>query len=242
MRRARGFTLIEVMMVLIISMLILGPAYQVFRSGSQTTLKGMKRIDLVLEGRRVLKEIHEDLKRSCKATAGSGQEYDIRTLLRSTEFPVFSYSFLNFPFHTDIGQTVSAGAVSGDAPRLASRVTYELIPPTSLQNPLSQLVRKEKFHSNFAREPSVRVISKNVSMFSIKPFQIQSKNPQFQNQNYFLISLQLAQLPANYTPANPTKGLVLLDFYDVVFSNNFNFTWNHECHALPWHVLIQGPD
>ena len=240
MRTKTGFTLIEVMMVLILSMLILGPAYQIFRAGSQTTLKGMKRIDLVLEGRRILKEVHEDLKRSCKTTTGAGQEYDIRTLLHSTEIPFFSYSFYSFPFHSEIEKTVSAGS-TGDAPRLASRVTYEVIPPTGLQNPLSQLVRKEVFHPGLGKEPEQRIVSKNINTFTIKPFQLQSKDSGFQNQNYFIITLQLAQLPPNFTPDNPLRGIVLLDFYDVVYSSNFNSTWNHECHALPWHVLIDGP-
>ena len=61
----KAFTLVEIMIGITCLAVLMGPIYLLMRSGTQTSLKGMKRIETTLEARRVLKQVYADLKMLC---------------------------------------------------------------------------------------------------------------------------------------------------------------------------------
>ena len=56
-----AFTLVELMIAAICLMLILGPVFMMLRSGTNTSLKGMLRIETTLKARNILQQIYHHL-------------------------------------------------------------------------------------------------------------------------------------------------------------------------------------
>ncbi|MBF0406907.1 MAG: prepilin-type N-terminal cleavage/methylation domain-containing protein [Candidatus Riflebacteria bacterium] len=252
MRKKSAFTLMEIMVVAIISIIILVPSYRVFMSSSRSSIKGLKHIDLVMEGRRLIKQIKYDLKSACTVLPLSSVQYSFFDLIAvsggsGSSLAGTSFTFLSFPLHGDLNQAVSAGSTSGFSIKCANEVTYKLesgAPGSSLL----VLKREEKVHPKLGGGTLSRVLSKRVNFFSIRPVEIQTTNGR--NQWFCNITLQLADaqnlddlnnLPPNTLIQSRQKGIMIVDFFDVVCPLFFAEIWNQCLSNRNWQTLIQAP-
>lgn len=249
----RAFTMIELMVVVILACLVLGPAWTIFRAGSKTSLQGMQQIELVLDARKILHQIHIDLKNACYPIPDGDSSFRFGDIvseyrLSSTTQDKTRYSFLSFPLHSELDKTVSANQTTALAPRYASKLIYRLT--KAKRGPFLILTREEKLPNALGGNGKfkVTVLSRRVNYFSIKEVELKAKIGK--NQFFYQIKLQLAeareqaklsQIKEGKLIENRTEGLIIGDFYDVVYPEFFSALWNQENMNRNWHSLIQGP-
>lgn len=251
-RRFRGFTLMELMMVVALSVIIMTPAYRIFKSGSQASLQGMQQIDMVRDGRQIIRKIHNDLKMSCREMSAAAFSFTFNQMVAvtpgsSNSIANTKYVFLIFPLHAEVSDAVSEKAAGGKAPRFANRVTYTLEPSGKPDMPFLKLVREEKFHPQLGGKTLKTVYSERVNYFSIKPVEIQSKEGK--NQWFFNVTLQLAEArhpkelgkATNNLQLNRSNGLIIADFFDVVYPEFFSALNNQDYMGRNWYTVIEGP-
>jgi hypothetical protein len=240
--RKTGFTLVEIMIVAICLALLMGPIFLILRSGTQTSLKGMLRIETTLEARRVIKQIHADLKLACFPLPYSSK-YSFSSVMNiSGTPPKNTYSFLSYPIHqkfSNIFQNQSSGVNFRDV----SEIKYIIEDGTDPDKPSYRLIREEKFNGKVSK----KVLSERVNFFEIKPIMLQ---PQGKNQFYFLVTLQLLDSvhPKDMKGKSPgskitdqVQGVVLADFYDVVYPEFFHSLWNQVRMNPNWHTPLRAP-
>lgn len=240
----RGFTLVEIMIVCICTALLMGPIFLILRSSSQSSLKGMLRIDTTLEARRIIKQVHSDLKLSCfPIPYGSTYSFDNNIGIGGTAPNL--YMFYSFPVHEKLDSIFESRTVN-KAIRNVSEITYQMESHKTSKKPSYKLIRKE----NFKGKVTSRVLSDRVNYFEIKKIEIQS--PAGKNQFYFLVTLQLIDAihEADFEAKGVTKGnklkkmkskIILADFFDVVYPEYFHSLWNHLRINPNWHIPIKVP-
>ncbi|GAB4271476.1 MAG: hypothetical protein Kow0029_09210 [Candidatus Rifleibacteriota bacterium] len=238
----RGFTLVEIMIVGICLALLMGPIFLVLRSGTKTSLQGMLRIETTLEARRVIKQIHQDLKLACfPLPYNSLYSFDDVMTIGGTP-PKNTYTFLSFPTHQKFSN-IFQNQTSGQNARNVSEIKYIVEDGTDPDKPSYRLIREEKFGGKVTR----KVLSNRVNYFEIKPMMIQ---PQGKNQFYFLVTLQLLDSvhPSSMkgkTPGskimNLEKDVILADFFDVVYPEFFHAMWNQIRVNPNWHTPLKAP-
>ncbi len=265
-RTARGTTLVEIMVVAGCLVLLIGPILAVMRSGARVSRKGLIQIDTTLEARRVIQQVHQDLKNACLDT--SAPQADTRDIAlgdfcdEKGTAPMFEFSFYSFPLQGGIQEMVKSTGPTTPSPRLASRITYRLekIPGDSPGKPsLLALVREEKLnpaHPDAGALPDgkrTHILTKRLNYFRIQPHEIltqDNKSDPQKTRGYFWVTLQLRDLLPETDPTelqNPdsvlarTKGIVIADFYDVVYPEYFNAYSRQPRAVRNWHSVIQGP-
>ena len=244
----RGFTLIELMMVIALSVIVLTPAYRIFKGSSQASLQGMHQIEMVQEGRRIIHQIHNDLKLACKDFSKQAVEHRFTDILPPGQpADPNRYSFLSFPQHGEVSDAVSNKVPSGQAPRYVNRITYYLEPSGTGGNPFSKLIREEVVHPALPGASTGRkVLSERVNFFSIRPVEIQNKVGT--NQWFYNVTLQLGEVrnpnivKGTQGPV-PAKmaGVMISDFFDVVYPEFFAALNNQEFMGRNWYTSIDGP-
>ncbi|RCK79454.1 MAG: hypothetical protein OZSIB_0094 [Candidatus Ozemobacter sibiricus] len=248
-----GFTLVEMMIVVACVVLLLAPMLLILRSGAQVSRKGMVQIDTTMQARRILHLIHDDLKNACVST-GNRTWIDFPDLLQEAgTAPTFQYVFCRFPFRGEISQTVPAPR-SGFSPRRASRVRYTVEKPTGSR--FLHLIREETFHpshplaATFPGGTWRRVLTERVNYFRIQPWEIPDPSQPGSRQFVWWVTLQLVDVdPSQRTPPAPSgdlwtdrgKGLIIADFYDVVYPEFFNAFWRQPLINRNWHTIIEEP-
>ena len=240
--RHSGFTLVEIMIVAICLALLMGPILLVLRSGTKTSLKGMLRIDTTLEARRVIKQIHADLKMACfPLPYNSIYNFDDVMAVSGTP-PRNQYSFLSYPSHQRFSE-IFTSQISGVNFRDVSELKYIVEDNNDPDKPSLRLIREEKFAGKTTR----KTLSNRVNYFEIKQIMLQ---PQGKNQYYYLVTLQLldAVHPSHMKESTPgskvndvTQGIVLADFYDVVYPEFFHSMWNQVRANPNWHTPLRAP-
>jgi len=133
--RTFGFTLVEIMIVLICTALLMGPIFLVLRSSTRTSLKGMLRIDTTLEARRVIKQVYADLKMACFPLPYNSV-YNFDDVMQVTGTPPHnSYKFYSFPIHqrlNDIFASQLQGSTTAMSPKSPTGSKKAKIPTTLL--------------------------------------------------------------------------------------------------------------
>ncbi|MFZ5949221.1 MAG: PulJ/GspJ family protein [Candidatus Rifleibacteriota bacterium] len=242
MKTRSGFTLVEIMIVAICLALLMGPIFMVLRSGTQTSLKGMLRIDTTLEARRVIRQVHADLKMACfPLPLSSVFNFDDVLKISGTP-PKNVYSFLSYPAHQKMSE-IFTSQTSGINFRDLSEITYTVEDNGDPEKPALKLVREEKFGGKTTK----RILSNRVNFFEIKPIMLQ---PQGKNQFYYFVTLQLldavhpSEMQGN-TPGDKitdeVTGVILADFFDVVYPEYFHSMWNQLRTVPNWHTLLRSP-
>ena len=247
-RRPRGWTLIEILIVICCLAILTGPIVYVFRSGSRTALQGVVKSEITLEARRILQQIHDDLRYAVffidysKPVKEKPEELFDRMLV-----PIGSstYSLLRFPLHGTVGEAIRTE--SGAAYRMPVRVVYEL----RKEGPL--------FYSLYRREGSAAaaLLSRRVNFLEIR------ENPAAPAKTVWLVTLQLAEA-TQATPSDAnlarieaardtlpnaierrleerTRGVQIAEFFDVVASE-FYSTFRRSRFIPNWHTLIAAPE
>lgn len=253
MKRRSGFSLIEIVSVVLLLGLSMGAIMQTLRAGTRQSLKGMQQIEVSLEARRILQRLQVDLKSACLETCQiAAIDINIAELLQqSGTFPRNSYTFLSFPLNGTIGDVIPTAGEASPAFRRASRVTWRLEPGSDPRRPLLRLIREEVFHPDHSQSKTgsnrlSRVMSERVNFFAIQPYQVTSAG---QSNWYFWVTLQLGDAitrnTSSFTPgqALPEKreDLVMADFYDIVSPDFFNAVWKYTELNRNWYTGVQGP-
>ena len=246
-KHQKGFTLIEVMIVAACLVILIGPILYIMRSGTKSSLSGMMRIETTLEARRVIKQIHADLKLACFPIQ-YGQEYNFGEILVKTGTPPEnSYYFMSFPIH-DRYDGIIDNRKAGIAYRNISLIGYIIEKNTDPNKPAYRLIREERYKN---KKVKTRVLSEKVNFFDIEQIPIDVPNAKVQF--YYLVTLQLMDTlhPKNLTAKKNTQStkftdhqnhVIMADFFDVVYPEYFHAIWNQFRVNPNWHTPVIGPD
>lgn len=223
----RAFTLIEIMIVVICAALLVIPALVIFSSGTRTSLRGMARVDTVLEARTVIEQIQSDLKAAYLEFGEKNNfKLDYNNYVKdSGSYPYVEYQFFRFP---RLGNDEDLIKITDKASkRRLSTVNYRVEPGDNKDFPQQKTLRRIEFfhpgHPLAAQYPNgyERVLSRKVSFFSIKPFQVEDEY-----QSLYSVTLQLIDLaPGKSVKAAETdeklsegsSQISLVDFTSVVY-------------------------
>jgi len=253
MKRGSGFSLVEIVSVVLLLGLSMGAIMQTLRAGTRQSLKGMQQIEVSLEARRILQRLQNDLKSACFETNQiAAIDISVTAMLQqSGTFPRNAYSFLSFPLNGTVADVIPTAADASPAYRRASRVTWRLEPGPDPRRPLLRLIREEVFHPEHSQAKTgsprlSRVMSERVNYFAIQPYQVTSGG---QSNWYFWVTLQLGDAitrnTGSFTPGQPLpekrEDLVMADFYDVVSPDFFNAVWKFTELNRNWYTGVQGP-
>jgi len=253
MKPRSGFSLMEVLVGLMLAMVLMIPVYSIFTSGSQQSLQGIQQIEMVMEGRRILRRIRLDLKSACLVLPAGAGYYSFPEIMRRTKGAASSlegttFTFLSFPSQGDLGAIVTPGVVTGPVFKCANEISYSIVPSDQPGGHFLCLIRRERFHPKLGGDVQTKVLSKRLNYFDIQPVEIQS--PAGRNQWFFNVTLQLAaarkphtmqQLPEAGRLLDRQQGLLLADFFDVVCPVTFHNAWNQVLVNRNWNCSIQGP-
>lgn len=238
-----GFTLVEIMIVVLCISLVMGSAFTLLRAGRRTSLSGMMRIDTTLEARRVIRQLHADLK-TAAFIPQHNSFFSIDDIVReSGASPENTYSFLSFHSHTSVADLISSTDNRSHTYRNLSQVTYSVRPNPNPDIPSLKLIREVRSPSGNTR----RVLTERVNYFEIKPVMIQIQG---RNQFYFLVTLQLidsldqlqSHSPGSRIDEQTMSNVILADFFDIVYPEFYHSMWNHGLIVPNWHVRFKGPD
>ena len=239
-----GFSLVEIMIVVICMALLMGPIFFILHSNTQNSLTGMLRIDTTMEARRIIKQVHSDLKLSC-FDIPYGSTYTFADNLGISNYIPNVYVMMTFPVHKKLDNIFSSRS-SGKSIRNIAIVNYHLEPHKDSKKPSYNLIREV----NFKGKVTKRILSKRVNYFEIKPIEIQP--PVGKEQYYYLVTLQLVDAlnerdfkDKGITKNNKVKKLknkiILADFFDVVYPEFFHSMWNHIRLNPNWHTPLKNP-
>ncbi|MBF0547684.1 MAG: hypothetical protein HQM08_24810 [Candidatus Riflebacteria bacterium] len=248
-----AFTLIELLLVVFLAICLLIPGYRLFRSSSQSSIQGIQQIDMVSEGSRIIRQIHNDLKSACIALASIDTQYSFSDFVRasggsSDSLAGTTFSFLSFPQHGDLDKAVSLGVSSGQSIKCANEISYSLKASGKPNVPFLILTRTEKTHPKLGEDKIERVLSQRVNFIAIQPIEIPTTSGR--NQWIFNITLQLAEarnpgnlmdLSKNGLVLNSQSGLMISDFFDVVCPTFFEAVWNRNNANRNWQTVVQAP-
>ncbi len=216
----RAYTLVEVTVALLVMSVVLAPALLLLSSGSRDSLQGLVQADTTLEARRIIRQVHQDLKLAAIETGPDSQEsLSLERICKNeAALPLADYTFLRFP-----GQ----GAVAAVAPKLErrrlSRVRYRLEPKTAGNIPVMRLIRTETFHAGSGNQTAEHVLSERVNFFEIRPCALPSVRPESM---VFQVTLKLVDSPRGPLPetlpsgallSNHAQGVITAEYSDVVF-------------------------
>ncbi|MBF0409412.1 MAG: prepilin-type N-terminal cleavage/methylation domain-containing protein [Candidatus Riflebacteria bacterium] len=252
MKRNTAFTLMELVVVIFMSGILIIPAYRIFSETSKTSIQGMQQIDMVLEGRRIIQQLRNDIKLSCIILPASEAQYSFTDFIKvvghsASTLVGTKFSFLSFASHGELDKVVSAGVSTGQCIKCANEITYSLESGTP-GNPFLVLSRTERVHPKAGGGEQKRILSRRINYFAINPVEIQS--PGGRNQWFFNITLQLAEarqpedlvnLSRNGMILNRQKGIMITDFFDLVCPTYFSAMWNQRFSNRNWHTIIQEP-
>ncbi|MBF0498494.1 MAG: hypothetical protein HQM09_00040 [Candidatus Riflebacteria bacterium] len=246
-----GMTLVEILVVAAILVLVLGPAWQIFRSGTKTSLQGMMQVETANEARRIMRQIHNDLKQSCFYLQPANQDVDFDLIMDQTKAAKTppEYSFFTFPSVGAVADTVPSTGPTAPADRRASAITYRLEHGSLSGSPFYTLIREEHFQGALANSfpgGHISILSQRVNFFEIKPHRVFSSG---RDQFFFWITLQLVDSyqAKGFVPTPLSKmstrrqGVVIADFFDIVSPEFFSAIWNQPGMRRNWHTLLKTP-
>lgn len=246
--RRNGFTLVEIMIAAICLTIILGPILMILRSSTDTSLKGMMRIETTLKARNILHQVYADLKSACFISIlGEQEEFCFNDVVAiDGTVPNYIYTFNSFPVHQKYDNIFESPS-SGVNYRKTSQITYRVENGTNANLKFKKLIREEIFDGKTTKT----VLSENVNFFEIQQIPISIDN---KIQYYYLITLQLidvlhaSDLKGKETTSDTgekltknQKDIMLADFYDIVYPDFFFEAWNSEKSNPNWHTFLKSP-
>jgi prepilin-type N-terminal cleavage/methylation domain-containing protein len=252
----KGFTLIEVLVSTACLLLVLGPIFAIFSSGSRQSHKGMLRIETSLESRRVLRQISRDLK-SGVVLLGTRQnqlvglnDLMIGGLTTANRcLPQVRYSFYAFPSKAPLADGTPEDVIenrdhrTAPSPRHLARIEYA-VEPNGDKRKFYRLIRREYYkHQRFERILSTKVNFFAISLIEFKP----SNHP---DHSFLQVSLQLVdalhhkdleQVQGRIDPDSPInqRNLVISDAFEIVYPEAFNAFLAFPQLNPSWHTAQQ---
>lgn len=234
-----AFTLVELMIALTCLTLIIGPIFILLRSGANTSLKGMLRIETTEKARNILQQIYADLKMACFKLPDENDYSFSNILKRNGDAPNYMYQFYSFPIHQSYNE-IFESQDEGVNNRIPSLITYKV---EGVSAPY-QLIREETFKG----KTTSKVLSENINFFEINDIGITTKVDNSKMQFYYQITLQLIDVlhASDYDNKKigeklrqNQKDVILADFYDIVYPEYFNALWNDKRLNQNWHTELK---
>lgn len=243
-----GVTLVELMLAVLLMGILLTPLFMTFWSSSRISIRGVRQIDLVLEGQRILRQVHDDLQAACLVLPMQSTQVEFTDLVEvtaATDHPGGRVSLLRFPLHAPLEAAISADRRTGPAPRLASRVTYTAEPGPAGTGEF-HLIRREVFHPRLGQPEQKAVLTRNLNFFRVAPVEIADATGE--KRRFFQVTLQVATTRDGRLRSSPAgeaageEGLFVADFFDVVCPDFFAALWNHPYQGRSWYSAVESPD
>ncbi|MFZ2958405.1 MAG: prepilin-type N-terminal cleavage/methylation domain-containing protein [Candidatus Ozemobacteraceae bacterium] len=244
-KQTRGFTLPEILIVLSLTVMVCGMLILLIREITASSQKGIISADGILETRRILEIVKDDLKHQCFPTVGrEGSSIRIAEQITESGTPPFCrFSFLRFPKAGSLEESVPRDIDgSGASPRRATLITYIIQPTRKGFFPMS-LVREEAFppqHPEAQRLPDgkrSRIISNRISFFEIRPLELRLGK---QYLYYFQITVQVAATLGDASGGSPPR-TIILDFFDTVYPEFVMTLLQNRGYNPVWQGGIIGP-
>lgn len=239
--KTKGFTLVEIMIAATCLTIIMGPLFLLLRSGADSSLKGMMRIETTLKARRLLQRVYADLKMAC-IPLPYGSAYSFYSILKKEGVtPDVGYQLYSYPIHQSYSDIFSNPNASINY-RKPILVTYRVENGDDPDLPFKKLIREEKFNGQTKKE----VLTDNLNFFEIKEIMLSLDG---KDQYYYLITLQLIDVlhsqdmtgkEAGDKLRKNQKDVILADFYDIVYPEFFHAIWNDKKLNPNWHTQLQG--
>ena len=235
----QAFTLVELMIAMTCLTLIIGPIFVLLRSGANTSLKGMLRIETTEKARNVLQQIYADLKMACFKLPDEN-DYSFSSILkRKGDAPNYIYQFYSFPIHQSYSE-IFENPNEGVNSRIPSLITYKV----EGDSPPYRLIREETFKD----KTTSKILSENINFFEINDIGITTQVDNSKMQFYYQITLQLIDVlhASDYDNKKigeklrqNQKDVILADFYDIVYPEYFNALWNDKRLNQNWHTELK---
>ena len=145
--RLRGFTMVELMVAMGILGLLLVPVWQIFSSGTRTTVQGMMKGETTNEAQRILHQVRLDLKQACRVAS---KTIDCSFLTQGGGFvkctgtpPEVKYTFYTFPTHGTADEAIDNPANPNVRKTvMISEVTLSVEKLADPNKPLRRLIRE----------------------------------------------------------------------------------------------------
>ena len=67
----RAFTIVELLVAVVCVSLLAGILFSILKTGTDSSLRGMLKVDTVLEAQAIIQQIHQDLKNACLPLSAS---------------------------------------------------------------------------------------------------------------------------------------------------------------------------
>lgn len=232
----RAITLLEIAIALAITTIIALPLLYLYQSGLRSSTSGVVSIDMLSEGRRICSQIHDDLKNSCIPYLGGfglrfsdllEADFSRANGLAGAEYRLYR--------HTTTPELLKK-TVAGQRMLLRPivHVRYRL---EKMQN--SDLLKLVRIESLDGAPERIKVLSERVSLLKIQPVKIAGDDEQGYLWN---VKLQLAYVPeriqseVSFATSDRGQGVLISDFYDVVYSDFFKSVSQHPLAPRNWHT------
>jgi len=237
-----AFTLVEILIVILITGLTMGPVYLIYRSGMKSSMSGIVSLEIQSEGERLLLQIYDDLKNSCIPFDGTFT-LKFSDMVQVEHPDTSSLTGLKYTFYSFMRNDAKLlpAVTSGKALRATRKICYSI---ETTDNPrLFALYRTEQTKADGDNK---RLLSSRIIFFQIAPVSIPSGIDD-SHQFFWQVTLQLAELPKNLQTggaivANKSQGIIIADFYEVVSSDFFNNTLNFPFANRNWYSGLDSVD
>jgi len=240
------------MIVTICAAILIIPALVIFSSGTKTSLRGMARVDTVLEARIIIEQVQSDLK---AAYLEFGEKNSFRLdfnnyVKDSGSYPYIEYQFFRYPQQGNAEDLLRI--TDKVSRRRLSTINYRVEAGDNKDFPQQKTLRRiEVFHPGHplaAQYPNgfEKVLSKKVSFFSIKPYQVEDEY-----QTLYSITLQLIDLaPGKSVEMAETTGklsegnsqISLVDFSSVVYPEFLKNQNHYYYHNMNWFDSLESSE
>ena len=244
--KKQAFTLVEIMIVCVCIGILVGPIFMLLRSGSESSLKGLARIDTTLEARKILHQVYADLKMACvPIKKGNTQVHFTDVLTKNNHAPNTEYEFLSFPAHekySDIFNEYTNSYNTEGIYRKVCKITYAVKGKSN--SPFKTLERTTEFANN----KSTKVLSNKISSFNIDKIYVKVDG---KAENYFAIYLKLIDTIHGESKENMTieefknkkqSEIIIVDFFDVVYPEYIHSYVDDTAINPNWHPTIKAPE
>lgn len=249
---SRAFTLIEMMIVTICATLLIIPALVIFTSGTRTSMRGMARVDTVLEARIIIEQVTGDLKAAYLEFGKKNNFYlDYKNYVKdSGSYPFVEYQFFRYPRHGNAEDLLQI--TDSVSRRRLSTVNYRVEAGDDKNVPQQKILRRiEVFHPGHPLAEKYpngleKVLSRKISFFSIRPYQVEDEY-----QTLYSITLQLVDIaPGKSVEIAETGGklsegsslISLVDFSSVVYPEFLKNQNAYFYHNLNWFDSLESSE
>ncbi|OGK07793.1 MAG: hypothetical protein A2W80_02785 [Candidatus Riflebacteria bacterium GWC2_50_8] len=233
----RAITLTELLVGISLISLVLIPAGSLYRNMVRSSVTGILINDLMNTGKRISAQIHDDLQNSCLPYRGAFQlSFDDLLQLHQSEdaglagMEICLYRYPRQPVYVKESHDLKNFNIVK-----LTRVCYRI--EKSENSRLLKLIRTETFPG---QPEIVKVLSDKLNFFKVSP--LRKKLSGSKEAWFWDVAFQLATLPQNMADqkdpitADRSKGILILDFFDLAYSEFYNSLANNQFSPRNWNT------